>query len=280
MKKILITGASSFIGTSFDVWLGNYPDRYSIDKVSIRGDEWKRKDFSVYDVVFHVAGIAHKKETKKNAGLYYRVNRNLTYEVANKAKNAGVKQFIFLSSMSVYGIESGVIDKYTPINPKSNYGKSKLQAEAMIKPLGDGGFKIAIIRPPMIYGQGCKGNYPRLANLSLKTPFFPNIENKRSMIYIDNFCEFIRLLIDDCSKGIFFPQNSEYVNTSEMVKMIAEAHGKKIRLTKLFNSLLVFRKFNIVNKVFGNLVYEKEMSKYKKNYQIYNFRESIKTTEI
>lgn len=288
MKKILITGANSYIGTSLERWLSKEPEKYTVDTVDMIGDSWKQKDFSGYDVVFHVAGIAHVKETKKNKELYYKVNRDLSYETARKAKKEGIKQFIFLSSMSVYGLEKGIIDENTPLNPKTNYGKSKLQAERLIVPLSDENFKVAVLRPPMVYGKGCKGNYRRLAKLALKTPIFPNIHNKRSMIYIDNLCEFIRLLIDDCSSGIFFPQNEEYVCTSEMVKLIAETHGKKVLMTKLFNPLIRLLSISTVNKVFGDLVYKKEMSRsfseknnsMKKNYETVEFSDSIKCTEI
>ena len=279
MKKILITGANSYIGTSLEKWLERYPDKYSVDTVNMRDDTWKNRDFSKYDVMFHVAGIAHVKEIRENSDLYYNVNRDLTFETAQKAKAESVKQFIFLSSMSVYGIENGVIDESTTLNPNSNYGKSKLQAEELIETLKEATFNIAVVRPPMIYGKGCKGNYPRLAKLALKVPFFPDIKNKRSMIYIDNLCEFVRLLIDDCSSGLFFPQNEEYVCTSEMVKMIAEVHGKKIWMTKLFNPLLSLLKISTINKVFGDLVNEKRMSEYKDSYYIYDFKTSISLTE-
>lgn len=279
MKKILITGANSYIGTSFEKWVAQWPDKYSVDTVDMIDGTWKEKDFSGYDVIFHVAGIAHVKETKKNAELYYKVNRDLAYEVAQKAKLSGVKQFIFLSSMSVYGIENGVINRNSPLNPKTNYGKSKLQAERLIEPLKDNEFKIAILRPPMIYGKGCKGNYPRLARLAVKTPVFPKIKNQRSMIYIDNLCEFVRLIIEDCAEGMFFPQNSEYVCTSEMVRIIAEIHGKKVWLTRIFNPLLSLLKFGNVNKVFGSLAYEKKMTLYKENYCLNDLRASILQTE-
>ncbi|MCB2357875.1 NAD-dependent epimerase/dehydratase family protein [Clostridium estertheticum] len=260
MKKILITGANSYIGTSLEKWLGKYSDKYSIDTLDMRDGTWKGKDFSGYDVLFHVAGIAHIKETKENAELYYKVNRDLVYEVAQKAKEDGVKQLIFLSSMSVYGMETGIISKQTVPDPKSNYGKSKLQAEELIAQFADYSFRIAILRPPMIYGEGCKGNYVRLEKFALKSPIFPEIKNKRSMIYIDNLCKFVRLLIDGCSSGLFLPQNDEYVCTSDMVKAIAETRGKKIHMTKIFNPLLRILKVSMVNKVFGDLVYEKEMS--------------------
>lgn len=282
MKKILITGANSYIGTNLEEWLNRYNGEYKVSTIDLRDETWRNKDFSLFDVVFHVAGIAHEKETKNNKELYYKINRDLSYETAKKAKKEGVKQFIFLSSMSVYGLENGVIYKDTLPNPKSNYGKSKFQAEELIKTLNDDSFSVAIIRAPMVYGKGCKGNYPKLAKFVLRIPFFPDINNKRSMIYIFNLCEFVRLLIDNNSSGIFFPQNSEYVNTSELVSLIAEAHKKKIKLIKILNpiiKLLGLFNFRLVNKVFGDLVYDMSLSDFSKNYRIYEFRESIFFTE-
>ncbi|WP_306010175.1 NAD-dependent epimerase/dehydratase family protein [Bacillus sp. MMSF_3328] len=280
MKRILITGKNSYVGTSLVKWLGRQPKKYSIDSISLRNDSWKEKDFSSYDVVYHVAGIAHIKETEENAHLYYKVNRDLAFEVVQKAKIEGVKQFIFLSSMSVYGIETGIINKDTPVKPKSNYGKSKLEAEKLIANLESNVFKVAILRPPMIYGRGCKGNYNRLAKLALKTPIFPDIDNNRSMIYIDNLSEFVKCVVDSCGNGLFFPQNEDYVNTSKMVDLIAKAHGKTVLLTKLFNPLLALLKRNeTVNKVFGNLVYEKSLTKLEINEQI-SLAESIRLTEM
>jgi len=278
MKKIIITGANSYIGISFEKWLKQWPEDYSVDTVDMIDGTWKEKDFSEFDVVFHVAGIAHIKETKENTELYYKVNRDLVYKIAKKAKDEGVKQFIFLSSMSVYGMETGVISKDIIPTPKSNYGKSKLQAEELISPLQDSTFNIVILRPPMIYGEGCKGNYVRLEKFALKSPIFPDIKNKRSMIYINNLCEFVKLLVDDCSSGLFLPQNEEYVCTSEMVKYIAETHGKKIHMTKLFNPLLRVLKASTVNKVFGDLVYEKRMSEYKEDYNVMDLKRSITLT--
>jgi len=279
MKRILITGANSYIGISFEKWCSRWPDEYSVVTMDMMDGSWRQKSFSGYDVVFHVAGIAHIKETKKNADLYYQVNRDLAFEVAQKAKEEGIKQFIFLSSMSVYGIEEGVISKDTQLNPKGNYGKSKLQAEELIGPLQDENYAVTVLRPPMIYGRGCKGNYPRLAKLALRAPIFPDVANKRSLIYIDNLCEFVRLLVNDCQNGLFLPQNAEYVCTSEMVKMIAAAHGKKIRTTKIFNPIIKRLKISTINKVFGDLVYEINLSGYE-GYNAIPFETSIKMTEI
>jgi UDP-glucose 4-epimerase len=283
MKKILITGKDSYIGTSLEKWLSQWPDKYTVDTVDMISDSWKEKDFSKYDVVFHVAGIAHVSSDPKLKNLYYKVNRDLTIATARKAKNEGVQQFIFMSSIIVYGDSpsNGVIDRNTVPKPSNFYGDSKLQAEEGIKPLENESFKIVILRPPMIYGKGSKGNYPRLAKLARKVPVFPDIDNQRSMLHIDNLCEFIKLMIDNKESGLFFPQNKEYVKTSEMVRLIAEVHGKKIRLTKVFNPFIkLMYRIGTVNKVFGNMVYDKSMSEYDKgNYQLKDLRESILRTE-
>lgn len=286
MKKILITGANSYIGTSFENYVKKQVDDYRVDTIDMINSTWKEKDFSVYDVVFHVAGIAHVSTDPKMEDLYYKVNRDLTIEVANKAKNEGIKQFIFMSSIIVYGDSSHInhkriIDESTVPNPSNFYGKSKLEAEEGILPLQDTKFNVVVIRPPMIFGKGSKGNYPRLAKMARILPIFPDIENERSMLHIDNLCEFIKLIIDNNEKGIFYPQNEDYVSTSELVKLIAEAHGKKIFMTKVFNPILKLmgNSIGVVNKMFGNFVYEKNMSVYKENYRIRDLKEAVIKTE-
>lgn len=284
MKKILITGTNSYIGNSLEIWLRKYTNNYYIDTVNMRDDSWRNVDFSDYDVVFHVAGIAHVSSDPKMKEMYYKVNQDLTIETAEHAKKAGVKQFIFMSSIIVYGDSSSgkrVIDKETVAKPSNFYGDSKLKAEEGIRPLETNNFKIVVLRPPMIYGKGSRGNYPKLAKAARKLPVFPNIDNERSMLHIDNLCEFIRLMIENEESGLFFPQNKEYVRTTEMVKLIAEAHGQKIRFTKAFNSVLKIMglKLGIINKVFGNLVYEQSMSEYNDDYCVFNLKESINATE-
>lgn len=281
MKKILITGANSYIGTSFEKYLKQFGNEYSVDTLDMVDGSWREKSFSGCDCIFHVAGIVHIKETKKNAHLYYDVNRDLPIEVARKAKSEGVKQFVFLSSMSVYGKDIGVITKDTIPSPKSDYGKSKLQAEALLREIEDNSFKVVVLRPPMVYGEGCKGNYPILVKFAKKLPLFPYVKNERSMLYIENLCEFVLLMIDNEESGTFFPQNAEYTNTSEMVKMIAAAHGKKIHLVKGLGWTLKFLGLftKIVNKAFGSLTYEKEMSEYKQNYCKCALQNSIKKSE-
>lgn len=259
MKKILITGANSYIGTSFEKYISeNYPGEYVIDTVDMIDGSWRNKSFSGYDSIFHVAGIAHQKETKKNAHLYYEVNRDLAVETANKAKCDGVKQFVFLSSMSVYGMDTGVITKNTEPKPKSNYGKSKLQAEDGIVQLSDEKFKICIIRPPMVYGKGCKGNFQTVVKIVKKSPIFPYVKNQRSMIYIDNLCSFVRMCVDNELDGLFLPQNKEYVSTIEMACWISEVMNKKIYFEYMTGLCVrILRHIHpMAKKGFGSLIYD------------------------
>lgn len=290
MKKILITGAGSYIGTSFENYINtNFPDEYTVDTVDMIGGGWKEKDFSPYDAVFHVAGIAHSDNGKispEKEKLYYSVNTELTSAAAEKAKSDGVHQFIFMSSAIVYGNsapigKTKIITADTPVSPANCYGDSKVQAEKRLKLLEDENFKVVILRPPVIYGKGSKGNYPLLAKLALKLPFFPRVQNERSMLYIENLCEFVRIMVENEESGTFFPQNSEYSNTSELVKIIAAAHGKKIKLVSGFTWLLkITSHFTaLVNKAFGNLTYEKSISEYKENYRVAELGDSVKRTE-
>ncbi|WP_333564907.1 NAD-dependent epimerase/dehydratase family protein [Streptococcus parasuis] len=284
MKKVLITGANSYIGTSFEKYVKENNIDFEMDTLDLLDPKWENYDFSGYDSVFHVAGIAHFSKDESKKELYYKVNTELTDNVAKIAKQAGVAQFIFMSSMIVYGDSTSgerVITKQTKPTPSDFYGDSKWQAEQKLNKLSDNTFKVVIIRPPMIYGKGSKGNYPKLSKLAKKTPIFPKISNSRSMLHIDNLCEFIKQVINLELSGIFCPQNSEYVNTSELVKSIAKVHGKKIYFTKVFNPIIKLLFYSdTVKKVFGNLVYEKDMSQFSFNYQKRNFKESIQLTEI
>ena len=289
MKKILITGANSYIGMSFEKYMQQYASEYQVDTIDMIDGTWRDRDFSGYDVVYHVAGIAHSdngKISKEKEKLYYTVNTDLTIETAKKAKAEGVKQFIFMSSAIVYGNSAPlgkekIITKETLTSPANCYGDSKVQAENGILPLVEDTFKVVILRPPMIYGKGSKGNYPMLAKFAKKLPMFPYIKNQRSMLYIENLMEFVRLMVENEESGIFFPQNAEYSNTSEMVKMIGAVHGKKVRLVKGFTWVLKILSIftGLINKAFGNLVYEDKISEYKQEYRKFTLMESIEETE-
>ena len=289
MKKVLITGANSYIGTSFETYLQQWPEKYDVTTVDMIDGSWRQKSFAGYDTVYHVAGIAHSdngKITEEKKALYYRINTDLTIETAKKAKADGVKQFIFMSSAIVYGDsapigKSKIVTKDTPVSPANCYGDSKVQAENGIRPLSDETFKVVILRPPMIYGKGSKGNYPVLSKMARKLPFFPCVTNQRSMLYIGNLVEFVRLMIENEEEGTFWPQNAEYSNTSELVKQIAVANGRKLLLIPCLTWLLKLMSHTtgLVNKAFGNLAYEQGMSVYKTEYRRYSLSDSIQETE-
>ena len=294
-KKVLITGAGSYIGESFkDYASKHYGDNLDIDTVDMISPKWRDTDFSQYDIVYHVAGLAHadvghvSDEVKEK---YYKVNTDLTIEVAKKAKAAGVKQFIFMSSMIVYGESAPfgkekMVDENTIPTPANFYGDSKWQADKAVRALANDTFKVAVIRPPMIYGKGSKGNYPVLAKLAKKLPVFPNVNNKRSMLHIDNLCEFLCQLMLTSEGGIFMPQNSSYTKTAEMVKEIASVSGHKMAVTGLLNPFVALASHvpgkvsGLVNKAFGNMTYDMKMSHFPgMNYNINSLKTSIEKTE-
>lgn len=283
MKKVLITGANSYIGTSFEKYIAENGVDFEIDTLDLLNPDWRKYSFSGYDSVFHVAGIAHFSKDESKKDLYYKVNTELTEEVAKIAKQQGVNQFIFMSSIIVYGDSTNsqrIITKYTQPSPSDFYGNSKWQAEQRLNKLSTPSFNIVILRPPMIYGKGSKGNYPRLSKLSKTLPIFPKIENQRSMLHIDNLCECIRQVIERGESGVFFPQNKEYVCTYELVGEIAASQGKKVYLISVFNPFIkLLSGLDTVKKVFGNLVYDEEMSHYDFDYQVTDFEESIRLTE-
>lgn len=264
MKRVLITGKNSYIGTNVEKWLMREPDKYYVESISVRGEEWKSFDFSKFDVVFHVAAIVHKKEKPRMKEIYFKVNRDLPVEVAKKSKKEGVLQFIFISTMAVYG-EDGklcqevVINRDTPVNPKNLYATSKLKAEEEINELIHEKFRVVIIRPPMVYGPNCPGNHARLEKLAIKSPVFPFINNKRSMLHIDKLSQSVKFYIDNNSAGLYCPQNDEYINTSLMVKELSEKNGKSIYLSKSagFIIKLIGKRSKLINRIFGNLVYER-----------------------
>ena len=242
-KRILVTGVNSYIGNSFRTYMEQFAEDYTVDGASVRNDAWKELNFSGYDCVFDVAGIAHadtghvSEETKQR---YYAVNRDLTVALAEKAKREGARQFIFMSSAIVYGDSA-----------------------------------------PVIYGKGSRGNYPTLSKMAQKLPVFPLVDNCRSMLYVGNLVEFVRLMIKNEEEGFFFPQNAQYSNTSHLVQMIAAAHGKKILLVKGCTPplRLLSHATGIVNKAFGSLAYDMAMSVYKEEYRKYSLEESIRLTE-
>lgn len=301
MKRILIAGANSYIGTSLERYLLEYNasqgrERYRVDTISQRDSQWEDYDFRGYDAVFQASGIAHVDTgavKQEQQALYYRVNCDLAAATARKARAAGVGLFIYPSSIIVYGDsapygKSHMITRQTPVGNSHFYGHSKIRAEEELRRLeseAPAGMQVAILRLPMVYGRGSRGNYPLLAKLADRLPFFPNVRNQRSMIYIENLCEFLRQCIEEGRGGLYFPQNPAYTSTSQMVREIAAAHGKKLLLLKVLNPLVALasrmpgRVGVLANKAFGSLTYDREMSGDMEAYCLYSLEESIRRTE-
>ncbi len=292
--RILITGKNSYIGRAVSKYLRSFnkgdEKKYDVDVISLRDPSYKDKSFAGYDTILHMVGKAHvdigsvSREEKKE---YYRINCDLAEEVAAKAKREGVKQFVYMSSVIVYGEMSKVGTPYlitadTPANPSNFYGNSKLMAELKLNKLADDNFKVALVRCPMVYGQDIGHNFRVLEKLAMALPVFPDIKNQRSMIYIENLTEFLRLLCESGEGGLFFPQDSECITTSNMVKMIAKHKGKKIIISPLLNPFVKLcahmpgKIGGMANKAFGSLAVDKSLSDQRiKGYRRFTPEESI-----
>ena len=286
MKKVLITGANSYVGTNVEKWLLRREGEFYVDTVDTMNNLWQQADFSKYDAVFHVAGIAHVDPKPEMASLYYKVNRDLTVEIAGHAKENGVRQFVFMSSEIVYhaskSLKPHVITPETKPNPNDFYGDSKLQAENGLHELESPDFKIAILRPPMIYGPNCKGNFLRLGWLGTKTPVFPAWHNKRSMLFVENLGEFVRNIILRDMSGTFYPQNKELSDTVEVVRYFANKYHHKIWISRLFNPFVVIGSWFLpqVPKMFADSYYEPNMSQYDFEYQLTSLEDSMMGLEV
>ena len=292
-RKVLITGAGSYIGGSFKAYAQEHYPNLAIEELNVEDPSWRSADFSTYDTVYHIAGLAHSDignvsdEVKEK---YYAVNTDLAIEVAKKARAEGIKQFIYMSSMIVYGDSAPygkqkIITRDTMPCPANFYGDSKWQADKAIRAMQGDGFNVAVLRPPMIYGKGSKGNYPLLAKIAKAMPVFPDVKNERSMLYIENLCEFLCKLTLSGESGIYFPQNREFTNTSEMVKEISRVSGRSLAITGTLTPFVRLASFvpgkikGLVNKAFGNLIYDQRLSAYSFDYRVADLADSIEATE-
>lgn len=275
--RVLITGADSYVGSAAQAWLSTMSEHYSVTVLNVMGDAWRTFDFSRYDVVFHVAGLVHRKirQTKQEYSVYDRVNTKLTEEIAHKAKQSGVQQFIFMSTMSVYsGCKETCITEVTVPKAKEPYGYSKKMAEEVLLQMESETFRVVILRAPMIYGPGCKGNYQKLKALAGHIPVFPKADNIRSMLFIDTLCRFVQLMIDNKEAGVFFPQDKEYVNISELVVRLAKEQNHRICLIPGLRGFLRFVTHlpggfgATMKKMFGDYTYAQSLSEYNEEYRI------------
>lgn len=284
MKYVLVTGKNGYVSNSFRNYMKHFSN-YEVDLITTRNSLWKKMNFSKYDAVFNTVGLTHNDARAGTEEQFMKLNSEIVYELAKKSKEDGVQTFINMSSMIVYGNMSGlgrrqVITADTKPNPENSiYGKSKLDGERKIQELDDENFSVAVIRSPLIYGCTATDNIARLIEFSQKAPFFPNLENSISMIYDENLCELVRLIINTNSKGIFYPQMEKTITTSQFVKDLASAAGHRIWITKLFNPILkiLSNKIILIEKVFGNQEYDMKLSNaFDGKYRVVTYDESIK----
>ncbi len=257
MKKILITGKNSFIGKYFKQNC-NYAE---VSEISLIDNNSSEIDYSNYDAVFHVAAIVHQ-DTSISDNKYYEVNSDLAYNTAYKAKLDGVKQFVFMSTVKVYGENSSIDRPWTEdsvCTPVDAYGKSKLDAEKRLMVLNDDSFKVSIIRTPVVYGANVKGNIQKISKFVVNNRLVPfnGIDNKRAMVYIGNLVYLINEVIKQAKAGVFLANDKENVSTSQFVKkIINEINGYRLFLPipKLFQEVIRIIKPSFYSRLFGSMV--------------------------
>ena len=284
--NILIIGKNSYIGNHIENWLSTYD--YCVRQLDVLNEDWRVFDYSPYHSIIHVAGIVHQPQCI-DWELYQKVNAEMPVEIATIAKFQGVKQYVFLSTMGVYGIDkqlySNLINHNTPLHPETMYGRSKLMAEQGLKELQDSLFNVVCIRPPSVYGKGCRGGYiTGFTKIASLLPFIPlAFQNvKQSFIYIDNLCELVRLLIENNSSGIYCPQDDKSPNASELLKAISVGLGKSYKESRVLGFFLRLLSFiPLVKKAYGGIEYDRSLSDIPGfDYVIVPFEEGIKRTII
>lgn len=260
--KILLTGATGFIG-SYYLKYSRYKE--ALVPFSFQNDDIAHFDFSTIDTIIHLAALVHQMDGA-DPQKYHEINVTKTLHLARKAKEHGVKHFIFMSTVKVYGEESDTIyTETTPPHPQDDYGKSKLIAEQELLKLQNDHFKISIIRTPIVYGYGVKANIKNLITLVQNVPLIPlgGIHNQRSMVYIGNLSHLIDTVIEKKANGIFLASDDTPLGTTEFIYKIAKALGVKRYLVTvpLFSYLLKKLKPSFYQRLYGNLVVDNSRTK-------------------
>lgn len=259
-KKILVTGSNGYVGSSF---INSYKN-YVFKKFSLLSENIEDIDFSGIDSILHCAAIVHQK-VEQPYSLYEDINIKYPVELAKLAKQNGVKQFVFISTIAVYGDHIEKITLNTKCTPISSYGKSKFEAENQLLELVDDSFKVSIIRPPMIYGKNAPGNIESLIKLIKKVTLIPlgSIKNKRSFIYIGNLCHLVDTIIEKNQFGVFLASDDEPLNTTKLCELIAKNLDKKVHLVKIpfFETLLKVAKPSFHKRLYGSLEVDNRKTK-------------------
>ncbi len=262
--KILLTGAGGFIGSYF---VKHYERSYHIIPFSFSADDFTKLSLAAIDVVVHLSALVHEKG-KVGKDSYWRINVDNTEKLAIKSKQFAVKQFIFISTIKVFGEENNIAyNENSQLLPQDDYAKSKLAAEQVLQHLADTSFKVAIIRTPIVYGKGVKANLLSLMRLVKLMPVLPfkNTNNKRTMVYIANLCAMLDKIIAKRVSGVFLAGDDSSISTSELIKLIAKYQNKHIRLYNIpfFTAILAKVKPQIYRRLYDNLVVDNTLSKQK-----------------
>ena len=275
--KLLVTGSSGFIGSYF---IDKYKNKYDIQTFSFLNNDIKSLDCSNIEIVFHLSALVHKMDGAKYEE-YVKVNVKQTIELAKKAKESGVRQFVFMSTVKVYGEETRIAyNEDSKCEPEDDYGITKLMAEKKLKELEDDTFKISIIRTPIVYGYGVKANIQNLVKLinTISVLPFSNIENRRSMVYIGNLCHLVDEVISKEQNGIFLASDDNNLSTTKLIKLIANSIDKKIYLIPFpfFKILLKIFKLDFYKRLYGNLEIDNTITRKKLNFKNpYSIEEGI-----
>ncbi|KAB7889785.1 NAD-dependent epimerase/dehydratase family protein [Poseidonibacter ostreae] len=263
--KILVTGSSGYLGSSF---VDKYKDKYKFEKFSLLTQKLKDINFDCVDIVLHCAALVHQK-VEHSYEKYHEINVEYPLELAKLAKQGGVKQFVFISTIAVYGEDEEKLDENIICNPITPYGKSKLEAEKELLQLNDDNFIVSIVRPPMIYGKEAPGNIDSLVKMVKKMSIIPlgGIENQRSFISIQNLCHLIDIMIEKQKSGVFLASDDESLSTTKLCELIAKNLDKKVYLVKIpfFETLLKIAKPSFHKRLYGSLEVDNSITKEKLN---------------
>lgn len=273
MIKVLLTGASGFVGSNF---IQRHGKDFSITPVSLKTVSPEFLSLSAYDCILHCAALVHQMQGAAE-DQYFAINYELTKKLADAAKKAGVPHFVYVSTAHVFG-DSGSLynhsnrmNEHSLCHPHDPYGRSKLAAEKYLQSICDETFTVSIIRPPMVYGRGAKGNIHSLIKLVKYIPAIPlgYKLNARSLVYVGNLCYYISLVVKNKASGIFLPQDRETISIGKLTETILSALGAK-RLVFCPHPLILKALFsicpNISRRLFGTLALDSRESDKKIDY--------------
>lgn len=265
MKKIIITGASGFIGKSFFNHF-KQNNAVQVETLSLRNNWVLNKNA---DVLIHLAAKSSDSYKTSDEKEYFEVNRDLTIKLFQAFLDSKIKDFIYFSSAKVITDNAAdCLTEETPLNPMSVYGRSKKAAEEyLLAHKLPEGKRLLIIRPCLVHGEGNHGNLIALYKLVKKgLPwFFAGFENKRSFLHIDNLIYCIEKLLEDrnIASGIYNIADDQPISTNELISLMGEVAKKRVRLWAIPSGLVstAFKvgdilhlpiNTNILNKLTGN----------------------------